>query len=137
MATTDRIEIDNSQVAKLIVEMGHVPGKAVAAVDAVTKLSAEKVAQIMQADASGHETFPDFPKTITSGLRSFVGVAIEYEIGPDKSQKRVAALGNILYLGTSTKPPVLNLGVGIDAEGPAWAQKLASAGAGSLDDLGS
>lgn len=130
--TSSSVDLDFDQVTRLVVDLGRMPGKAVAGVQAVTKLSAEKVAARMRADAMGHATFPDFPNTINSGLRSFAGSAIEYEIGPDKDYKRVAALGNILYLGTSDTPPVLNINVGIDAETSAWQVAVAAAAAGSL-----
>ena len=133
---TDTIDVDTSQVTKAVIELGKVPGKAVAGVMAVTKASAEKVASRMRADAEGHETFPDFPATINSGLRSFAGAAIEYEIGPDKDYKRVAALGNILYFGTSELPPVLNINVGIDAEEAAWIAAVQRAAAGAFGDVG-
>lgn len=135
--TVDSMDLDTSEVLKFAVELGRVPGKSVAAVQAVTKLSAEKVAARMREDAEGHPTFPDFPSTINSGLRSFAGLAIEYEIGPDRDYKSIAKLGNILYFGTSEHAPVLNINVGIDAESPAWAEAVAAAAAGSFGDVGS
>ena len=134
---TDSIDVDTTELRKLEYNLGKVPGKAVAAVQEAVKVSAEKVAERMQADATGHPSFPDFPRTINSGLRSFAGLAIEYEIGPDKDYKRVAALGNILYFGTSRDAPVLNINVGLDAEGPAYQFRLLEALSAAMGDVGS
>lgn len=129
----DSIDVDTTQLRKLEFDLGKVPGKAVAAVHAATKTSAEKVAERMRADAEGSTLYPHFPKTISAGMRSFVGSTIEYEVGPDKNYGRQGALGNILYFGTSNNAPVLNINVGIDAEEPAWVARLQAAVAGSLD----
>lgn len=56
-------------------------------------------------EASGHGTFPHFPRSISYDFLNTRG-GVEVEIGPDKARPQ-GPLANILYFGTSKNGPVL------------------------------
>lgn len=131
MARDTSIDFDTGDLARLTVDLGKVPGKAMAAVEATSAKSALNIKNGMVADATGHEMFPQFPQSISYD-RKFTVTGVEYEIGPDKDRPQ-GPLGNILYFGTSKNAPVLNLLGPLEAEEPAYLAQLAAAAAGTLD----
>lgn len=130
MATTDGVHFDTGALARLNVELGRVPGKAVGAIDAASAKGALNIKNQMAAEASGHAMFPAFPASITYDRRPTFG-SIAYEVGPDKT-KRQGALGNILYFGTSRNAPVLNLLGPLEAETPNYVAAVLAAATGAF-----
>lgn len=133
MANTTSMDFDTSDLARLSVDLGKVPGKAMAAVEAVSAKAALNVKNRMAMDA---ETFvgthaPYFHRAISYDRKLSIG-SVEYEIGPDK-QRRQGPLGNIFYFGTSQLPPVLSLLAPLEAEEPDYIKYLALAAAGALE----
>lgn len=117
------VRVDDSEVRRLSADLGRVPSRVVPAVDQVMKRGAQNVKEAMAEDASGHATFPHFPRSISYD-REPSPRGVSYEIGPDK-QRTQGALGNILYFGTSDTGPVLDIEVGIRAEAPRLESHLA------------
>ncbi len=127
----DGIEIDTADVARLAVDLGRTSAKVLAVVEAVSAKAALNIKNQMVTDASGHETFPHFPRSIGYERRLTLG-SVEYEIGPDKNGPQ-GALGNILYFGTSRDAPVLNLLGPLEAEEPNYLKYLAAAAEGTFE----
>lgn len=125
----DGVRIDDSEVRRLGADLGRIPAKTVPAVDQVMKKGANNVKETMRADASGHPTFPHFPRSIS--YDRVLGRGIGYEIGPDKDRPQ-GALGNILYFGTSRNAPVLDIDHGLTEEAPRLEKHLGELAAGLL-----
>lgn len=125
----DTVRVDDSDLRRLAADLGHVPAKTIPAIDAVVKKGANNVKETMRADASGHPRSPHFPRSIT--FDRVLGTGIGYEIGPDKD-RRQGALGNLLYFGTSTQGPTLDIEVGIRGEAPRLERNLGEVAAGLL-----
>lgn len=116
------IDFDTSDLIRLSVDMGKMPGKAVAGIEAVAAKAALNIKNGLAAEATGHPMFPQFASAISYDRKLAIG-SVEYEIGPDK-QRPAGALGNILYFGTSKNAPVLNLMGPLEAEEPNFIKYL-------------
>lgn len=101
---SDFVGMDCSELTKLAADLGKGNAATVAGARGILNTGALKIKTGMIADArkgSGKHA-KRFPSSITYDLKG-----LDAEIGPDKSRPQ-GALGNLMYFGTSTLPPVIS-----------------------------
>lgn len=129
-----RMDVDYTEVRRLLEDLGKVPGHVVSEVAAATRKGAQNIKDEMVREAEaelsgGHAR--RFPASISYDMVPAIG-AIEYVIGPDKDRPQ-GALGNILYFGTSKNAQVLDINAPLDREQPRFLKALADAAAKAVD----
>lgn len=118
-------DFDVSELHMLAADLGKGNAATVAGARKIVEVAAVKIKKGMISDArkgSGKHA-KRFPSSITYDVKG-----LSAEIGPDKHRAQ-GALGNIMYYGTSTLPPVIS-----DIAGPL--KKEAPVFMGLLSELG-
>lgn len=111
----DGIQVDASELSKLSVDVGAVPGESGKNLFAAVEVTAVNVRDTARENATGMAHAPAFPRSITydigagySLLRETFGGggadSIQADIGPDKARPQ-GALGNLIEYGSINNPP--------------------------------
>lgn len=91
------MNVDDSELRQLIVDLGKAPGKAVKPLDAVVKRGAQNLKDEYNGQFSRSRHFKGAAGSVTYDSTTSIG-RIAYEVGPDK-ERRGGALGNIFFFG--------------------------------------
>lgn len=119
------IRMDASEVNTLAADLGKIPARTVPAVTAVVTKGAQNVKEQMRDEAESGGTTRHFSRSISYDVSGGLG-GVEAKIGPDKERTQ-GALGNLLYFGTSTQGPVLDIQGPLTAEEPKFEKELGNA----------
>lgn len=125
------MNIDDSEFRALIVDLGKVPGKAVAPVDAVVRRAANNLKDEYNDQFAASKHFRGAAGSVTYDSTTSIG-RISYEVGPDRD-RRGGQLGSIFFLGGSRGGGGTgDLDGPVDAEAPRLTENIEKAMRGLL-----
>lgn len=120
----DRIEVDDTELRALAVDLGRAAARATPLVDDVLEHAASNVKDEMVEDAEGSRSFRGIARTISYDRTRTLGGTV-FEVGPDKSRGGAARLGVIAYFGGANGGGgTLDIERPLRSEGPRMMQAL-------------
>src|SRR5690606_5591120 len=123
--------MDASEVDRLAVDLGRVPGRAVPKVTAAVTKGAVNIKNDWADRWKGLSHAPALASAVTYDMEFGVGW-VGAVIGPDK-EKRQGALGNIIEYGTVNNAPRPGGGPALAAEEPKFTKALSDIAGRALD----
>ncbi len=128
----DGTSMDLSQVNRLVVDLGRIPGRVVPEVRQIAERGALNVKNRMVADARGSRHFKQIAPTISYDESTRAGV-VSFDIGPDRDRADAARIANIAYFGgRNGGGGTLDIEAGLNEEAPNLVEHLSRLARGIL-----